>query len=569
MTALGGFNKAAFSLSLVGLLLLVLLPAFTSHPAFTGLGFTLIFMGFSCDSFAALKGSAPSASQSPLLWGLLVLLFSFSFFSPVTWQGIEREFVWMACLMGGLTLKNQIKTSAQQQIVCRCTIGLLIVLCLRGLAESLYLFEALRSQAQSLGLTAPDQLTGFFTSNRARATFGQANGFAGFLLVFLPMTLLLAIEKPKLGGPILVLLLSAFWVTGSKGGALVALGIGGLTLRKRGMSPQRRILSTTLLALAAVGTLICLTALLSDKSPAYFPQRLDQSLETLRLRRSYWSCAWSMLTDEWPWGVGAGLFGENYFLHAPPDAPFSRFAHNGFLQMLAEYGAGALLLAGLLVWRWRSSWRQETLMEISAASMSRPPFELGLAFLIAAPAFSLSLWPKGGGLLGLCLLLVIAFLVDFFLVRQLALSLPRLTHRHGHIIQLSLLAFLLHSLVDFDLHITPLTAALALALSLKGAENRTLPLRKKSATMGILLAVGLSVFWLAGPGASQQQRAAAQPSVSLGSWPVDLRLLYRATDQADMDRKTRRVLLDIYESLESEFGDLPSFAARSRMLREK
>ncbi len=564
-----GLEKCALHFSLVGLLTLVLLPSFTAPPAFTTLALVFTFLGFVCDCLLGFKARGSTSAPGLLFWGPLFILCYSLFANPATWVGVERSVVWMACFCGATSLANQIKKrgTAEVAIVLRSLGGVLVVLTVRGLAERLYLFDALRSEALARGFTPPEgELGGFFTSNRARATFGQANGFAGFLLLLLPLCLSLAKHNRgrfKRWLP-LFLLIGGFWACGSKGGGLVALVVTGLFLVRQDPRPSPRFLGPAILGIALVGVVLCVSVLMDASS--FLPDGLDQKFATLRLRRAYWSMATGLIEAGGWDGIGVGLWGEYISPTSPGD--YSRFAHNGYIDLVVELGWGAILLGVMVAKSWFRPRPAALKVDLPQHSPTNAVLPGLFALSIACLGSSLGLSTTSNWVTSFLTMGSLLLLADFFFMRPLIDRAMKQVGFLEEITTFGVLGFLLHILVDFDLHITGVTATLAILLALRGSLTPKVSPHPWRFLLPALLTLGFIFFWVTGPGEVQAQRIGPRKWNHLSSWPPDLRQLYRLSHGAP-DKAKKLQVLRAFDDLEDEFSKVPTFARRHRQLEKQ
>lgn len=562
------YGPVAFSISLIGLLALVLLPSFTAPITLTGLALTLIFVGFACDATATLKDRDPAPASTMIAW-LAFGAFTLSLLAREhTLHGVQRLVVWMACICGCTTLRNRVRGARQRQVLLQCVLLLFVALAFRALAERFYLYSTLREMAQGLGFQATSQeAAGFFASSRAKVTFGQANGFAGFVLLLLPIILILATNRKtqKISWLFLALNVLCLWASGSKGGTLVFVAILGICLCFWFEDPRLRLGGKILIGIAGIGAVICILSLFDGLLPA----RLDALFETFQLRHGYWSTALNMFSSKAVLGVGAGLFGESFYLHASSATSFSRYAHNGYLGIAAEFGAIGIAMVSLLLWKWSRLPSVTHHAEKEENTAPRFPFEFAIAFLVAAPTYSLNLLAQGGWWTSLLTLLPLTLLLDKFFVRRLVAEGLGNHHHLRRVAFVATLAFLLHSLVDFDVQITGVTATLALILAIGGREKIQVSARPKLAVASFMLGMALALFWSLGPQATQLTRLGPIELQTLSAWPVDLRALFAEADRTNLTPMESRALTQEFEKLDSSFGHLPAFQKRMEMLKQK
>ncbi len=553
MTPEALYGRLAHGSALFGLSALVLLPMHSASPALVGIPIFFVFLALAADAARALRTGDIAAGQSLFLWGTLLFVAGTLLTRPASYQGVQMAMIWLTVIAATLVLKRPCPArSPHQEKVLRAVFALLFLVCLRGLAERLYLFDVLRDAAAARGLTPRGlDIQGFLQSNRARATFGQANGLAGFLLLFLPLSLF-CLHTSRRAMLLLALLVATLIATSSRGGALVALMTAGFLLRRYGRSfaGWQRPLGTVMLGTGLGGALVCGAVIAGFHLPV---DSLDHAFDTLRLRGHYWMTALKMMSES-PWGVGMGLFGEHYLLAAAEGAPFSRFAHNGFLHLLAECGLWAVAFFGLgwaLLRRWKASLPGTDDTPPCGRSL---PVEVLPALALGATTTGLDVVPEAPWIVTMSLLGAAAWAFDRLVGQPCARSLAaRKEFRRAAVIWGGA-AFLLHSLVDFDLHIGGVVAGLGLLFSILPAApgpggNRIICLA--SLVLGVTLAAG----WFLGPQSLEMQRRNDPDPILLARWPVNLRLIQRYLPET---QPLPAPWMSMLQKVEEDFGPLPS-----------
>ncbi|HMN20912.1 MAG TPA: O-antigen ligase family protein [Ottowia sp.] len=148
-----------------------------------------------------------------------------------------------------------------------------------------------------------------------------------------------------LGFGLLVVLLS----TQSRGGILASLVVlllaGGLQLRYQGAG-LRRWQRWALVALFGVFVALALASIdLRGLASRLEQGRLQSDAE---VRHTMAAATWQAAGALWPWGSGLGTFESVFPRYQPPATPvYVNHAHNDYAQMAMELGAPALLLVGL------------------------------------------------------------------------------------------------------------------------------------------------------------------------------------------------------------------------------
>jgi tetratricopeptide (TPR) repeat protein len=142
-------------------------------------------------------------------------------------------------------------------------------------------------------------------------------------------------------GPLIAASLLCVYLASAKG-AWVALGAGLSLLIFRILHSSRRRWAWVWLGLAAAGGIGVAAA--------------ASSSDSMTLRFDYWKAAWGVVRAAPATGIGLLNYQDYHGAHKAEGAPDVKFAHNDYLQILAELGAlglaafagfGALLLRGL------------------------------------------------------------------------------------------------------------------------------------------------------------------------------------------------------------------------------
>jgi O-antigen ligase len=203
--------------------------------------------------------------------------------------------------------------------------------------------------------------------NNVFATFAHPNTFAGYLALLLPAAIGSALISWRRQGPpwrtlllagCALMLMTALWLTHSRGAILGSLMVGSLIAAgawwfSRRLKPaanglsahhflglRRRLVMVVLaglVGLAVVGVLGSRTRAGSEG--------LARAVRSFGLRTTYWGATWKMIQD-YPWlGVGPGNFGRHYPRYMEPTASEKvQDPHNFALEIWATSGVFALLL---------------------------------------------------------------------------------------------------------------------------------------------------------------------------------------------------------------------------------
>jgi tetratricopeptide (TPR) repeat protein len=338
---------------------------------------------------------------------------------------------------------------------------------------------------------APDvELARRIAAREVSATFVGPNQFAGFLAFAIPILagVLLDAGRPRvrvfMAGGLAGCALALAW-TGSLGGG-VALGAGAAAFAALAATRSRGRKAVVLAgaAAAAAGFALLLGPLLP---------KLAEKSHSLHVRSVYWKAAFAIAGEAPLRGVGLDNFEEHFYRVKSEVQQESGYAHNDYLQILAETGApGLLAFLALLALGLRPALVRER------APAPEPPEPEFLVAGAAAAAFVLAL------LLGLLPdLLALLVCLGAWLAGYLALrreEAPGPWTRIGTAAGLT--ALLVHLTVDFDFYEPGLAMTLflgiALAAALRGGGREIRGGRGAFwGAAAALLAVALPLFALA------------------------------------------------------------------------
>ena len=230
---------------------------------------------------------------------------------------------------------------------------------------------------------------------RPGSTFINRNFLAEFVVCTLPFVAVLAAngKRTLLLSCIAGLEIAALCMAGTRS-ALVALGF--LMLASLASIPWRTNLATIAVA-AGIGIIPGTDGITALDRAATRAVSMAPDDSSLAIRYGMWRATARMIAAHPLAGVGAGAWENEVPWYQPPDAPVETdfYAHNEFLQLIAEYGvAGWAFLAGLAAWlvgavrlAWRSAdardraWRLALLSSLAALFMVS---SVGFAWHLAA-----------------------------------------------------------------------------------------------------------------------------------------------------------------------------------------
>ena len=219
-------------------------------------------------------------------------------------------------------------------------------LALHGLQQALFVFG--RPEATlAPGGAIPEAIRARIASGRAVGTFGLPGVLGGFLAMSIPITAIWVLDRQRRApvrvmAGILVAIQCAGLVATRSASALAALGVAGaLVLWQRARAAdgaRRRTLAIRALGIASAGIAIAAVLLALRLSG---PTAADEGSGPILLRALNWKVALEIFAGHPILGAGAGCYGIAFPALREWGMNESRFAHNSYLQVLAE---GGLLL---------------------------------------------------------------------------------------------------------------------------------------------------------------------------------------------------------------------------------
>ncbi len=239
--------------------------------------------------------------------------------------------------------------------------GVLVVLgCIAAVLAVLQAHVTYRQELQGL-LEAPGPVSPYVLARlrdgRPAGPFTLPAALAGFFALTLPLTLFEArslTDRGMRGALVAAALLQSYalFLTRSVGG-LAATAVS-LSLSLPFLAARRRLILFAAVALVvlAVGVHFLHARRQEVSAPGGDP---------FLLRAGNWRAAAGMIRDHPLFGTGPGSFGTFYPRYMRPGMNETRYAHNSYLQVIAGWGAWAIVpLLGFLLafgFRLRESWR--------------------------------------------------------------------------------------------------------------------------------------------------------------------------------------------------------------------
>lgn len=184
-------------------------------------------------------------------------------------------------------------------------------------------------------------------SNRVFGSFVYPNALAGAILLLLPVSLRLTwllsyrladVTRLVLVGVVSYAELACLYWSESKGGWIIALGVGLFALSQLAVSKKIKVV--VLLAVLLGGTAGFLI-----KFEAY----LKKGATSVGARFGYWQAALDTTKQHPILGSGPGTFSVAYAKIKPPEAEMARLAHNDYLEQASDSGIpGCIIYLGMI-----------------------------------------------------------------------------------------------------------------------------------------------------------------------------------------------------------------------------
>ncbi len=393
----------------------------------------------------------------------------------------------------------------------RLAATLVLVFAAFGLAQALYLNQAVREAADALSheLTTTERGRAFLASWRARATFTSPNAFGGWLAALGPLVVVGAWMRARSLGIAATMLVGGAFVAAGSAGAAVALLIAGVLVALLRTSPgsRGRRIAAAAATCTVVGAII-VVAMAAAGDPT------GGKLATLRERFDYARAGFRLLADTAPFGGGFGAVELRAAAAFRPGESFSRSLHNWWLEGTVEMGVWFLPFVALLLVLARRAIRRAKFGATSEAD----------AVAVAAESTSEASRATANGLLiGVFLAGVLHPFVNFLppawnvdpwleavLVAAATAGAWRVAgaFRYGGpvgsaALLCGYLAFLVHGLVDFDLAIAGVAAGFGVSSGLIAGPPPAASKTSRALTLvlGLLTAFVLPYFALRSAGA--------------------------------------------------------------------
>ncbi|MEE9226480.1 MAG: O-antigen ligase family protein [Acidobacteriota bacterium] len=198
-----------------------------------------------------------------------------------------------------------------------------------GFREALALLEV-------IDLPSEDLLAARLQSGRVFGPFILPSLFGSFLILAIPVSASflfrpIAVPEKVLWSATLGIELWALYATGSHGAilALLAALLVVAFFRLRGRYRWTMVATAVILMMILAAVVQSRQGVILDPANPTGP---------IGQRLGVWESAVSMIADRPLFGVGGGCFGIAFPPHRPPGIHDTRYAHNSYLQVVAEYG---------------------------------------------------------------------------------------------------------------------------------------------------------------------------------------------------------------------------------------
>lgn len=248
-------------------------------------------------------------------------------------------------------------------------VGFLLVLWL-GLSQHYGGLEATRRSIyeQPDWQQLPREFLKKLTSGRIYGTLVYPNALAGFILVFLPVTVITAwllsaklavVSRGVIAGTIAYTGLACLVWSGSKSGWLIALFIGvAILLKSRLQLTIKMILLGLILGLGLTG--------FYWRHSGYF----ERGATSVSARFDYWRAAGDTFRRHPVFGTGPGTFAKAYQAVKRPESEMARLCHNDYLEQASDSGfvgfmAYSVFIIGSLAFLYRNSMLRSDLTKLA------------------------------------------------------------------------------------------------------------------------------------------------------------------------------------------------------------
>ena len=269
-------------------------------------------------------------------------------------QSLRTMALMTAFVLTGLCCAGAVQNEKRPAVMVLGAIALAGTgLALHGLYQTFFGFGQASAMAEAMGSAIPETIRARLASGRAVSTLGLPATLGGFLAMSIPVTAIW-LQRKSMPGPVrigagaLIAIQAAGLLATRSASALCALGVAAALVvwrRASASSGQRRrtlVVSAWAIAAAGVaGAAIFLALRMSG------PMAVDEGSGPLMLRALNWKVALEIAATSPILGAGAGCYGIAFPALREWGMNESQFAHNSYLQILAE--GGVLLAVPILI----------------------------------------------------------------------------------------------------------------------------------------------------------------------------------------------------------------------------
>jgi len=432
-----------------------------------------------------------SGLEVPLL--LLIVWMVISFFLPTTQHKLPAFLLslhWLNCILLFFIAFNLFANYLNPRYIVFALTGVALLLSIYGIAQRHLIYPGIARASEAGLLTIPQDSTKEeflqrLNAAQPSATFASPNDLGGFLAMFGPLLLLIALKDLKAkklfraaANALGFLVLSyCLLLTDSKGGmgALFAasiLAVGGYFLWGK-----RWTLRLWIFGLLAGIALSCLVAFgvfghFAANAKTMETQSLAQKVErSLLVRLQYWQVAGNIIKEHPLSGVGLTNYADHFTQYKIPEGEETRRVHNNYLEWLVSFGCVGLIVGCVLIVQFfRTAKRNNAPEEGYSSTRDQIIFSLSagiftlLMAILAFNAFEFSIsrqqtregWQMGFLLLGM------AVWCGFCWWNFKGMEKTRKEHATYFGLLGGLIAFSLHGLLDYGANVPTLMQMFAI-----------------------------------------------------------------------------------------------------------
>jgi O-antigen ligase len=316
---------------------------------------SVVVVGLAMTHYFLFKTQAISLTGKTLAVVFVLILILSHNTSIYAHGSLKFSSYWITLVLLTWIVSDYIWSERQLRVFAWLITGLAGALSAYGLLQIVTFFNSLPDleTAEKLLPVTGSYVELVFLQKRIFATFVLPTSFSVFLAVSLPFSISLVLSEKKrwrrfLAMAIVALSLAALVQTKSHGG-LAALGVGALVVlaivfRRRGWPWVKIAVAFTMILLAVIA-LIVLVGVIRDN----FLWDLSHTNSPIKLRWHLWMAASQIFSLNTLSGVGSGNFSIALFPYVGELVRPTKFAHNTYLQLAAEWGVIGAILCALIV----------------------------------------------------------------------------------------------------------------------------------------------------------------------------------------------------------------------------